>query len=451
MAGMLIAIGGLVTLLAIVALLLVRRSERVPGTSACRRCGFDLGPLLNDARVAATFACPECGRSTSGFNDTRNRVTPNRPLRALTTLALSLGLLATLSGLGMKAFSGNQNRWKPVWLLRIELFGNSPAVQTAAANELTSRFAAGGVSKATFDRMFDDIARRQRDPKTQWNGSWADLVRAADAAGLMSPNQLATFARYGTRYALQTRPRLRVGDPIPLRFVEDSDRSMRGPSSVSLVRRLHYVETRVGDDTPMIHGFLSERSPWDNGTRSMAYLGPKAPSIGSLIAVGTINVEIAIRGSSTPLETWEERLTISADCVGAEEPLIEVNNDRTIADSLLSAIKITRLQRRQPNDPYVEIHTQWINPPVNIAAEVLLRCKTNTGEYIEERLDTLVIRAGTQENYSQLVRLRTSFPCDTVEVVLRPSVKVAEREIDLDSVWFGPDLVYPDITIGNQK
>ncbi len=351
----------------------------------------------------------------------------------------------------MQAFSGNQNRWKPIWLLRTELFGNSPTVQTAAAKELASRVAAGGVSKATFDPIFDAIAHRQRDPKTQWNGSWADLVRAADAAGLMSPNQLATFARYGTRYALQTRPRLRVGDPIPLRFVEDSDRNMRGPSSVSLVRRLHYVETRVGDDTQMIHGFLSERSPWDNGTRSMAFLGPKAPSIGSIIAVGTIRVEIAIRGSSTPLETWEERLPISADCVGTEEPLIEVNNDRTIAESLLSAIKITRLQRRQPNDPYVELSAQGIDLSVNIAVEVLLRCTTNTGEHIEEHLETLVIRAGTQENYSQLARLRTNFPCDTVDVVLRPSVKVAEREIDLDSVWFGPDLVYPNRTIGNSR
>lgn len=447
MAGTLIAIGGLVALLAIVALLLVRRSERIPGTCVCRRCGFDLAPLLNDPRVATTFACPECGRSTTGFRDTRNRIAPNRVLRAVTTLALSFGVLCAIAGIGMQALSGNQNRWKPIWLLRTELLGNSPAVQTAAANELISRVAAGGVSKATFDRMFDDIARQQRDPKTQWNGSWADLVRAADTAGLMSANQLATFARYGTRYALKTRPRLRVGDPIPLRFVEDSDRSMRGPSSVPLVRRLQYVETRVGDDTPMIHGFLAESSPWDNGTRSTAFLGPKAPSTGFLAVIGILKVEIALRGTNTPLEAWEERLLVSADCVAVDEPLLEINDDRTLTDSIHSAIKIRRLERRQPNDPYIQIYTQWITPPVNIAAEVFLRCTSSTGQNIEERLGYLIIRSGTQENHSELASLRIDFPCDTVDLVLRPSVRVAEREIEIRSIWLGPDLVYPNIPI----
>lgn len=451
MAGMLIAIGGLVTLLAIVALLLVRRSERVPGTSACRRCGFDLGPLLNDARIATTFACPECGRSTSGFKDTRNRIAPNRPLRALTALALSLGLLATLSGLGMKALSGNQNQWKPIWLLRIDLFDGTPKAQTAAADELATRFASGSVPKPTFDAIFDAIIKRQADPNGPWNRSWADLVQSADRAGLATPIQLASFARFGTTFKLTTRSRIRVGDRVPLRIENVSNRTLEGPTSIGLRRKAKYVQTTLNDDVCMDHGFSSDGSPWGLGTGALTFKGPEPTTPGSVRVTGKMLIEISAKGSTTPLLAWEESLRCETHCVPENEPLIEVIRDEVAVASMRPAIRLTKLARQQPNDPTVLVELEWEAIKVNFAADMILFCFQDDGTEHRKHIGTILIPAGSKSGLGQFVDLPLSFPCKTVDFILRPSVEVAAGSIDLDSVWIGPDLVYPDITIGNQK
>ncbi|MBY0114173.1 MAG: hypothetical protein K2Y21_15260 [Phycisphaerales bacterium] len=447
MAGLLIAMGLLVVAIGIATGVMTRRAELVPGTTVCRGCKFDLATHFSDARVPQSFACPECGRAVQGLADTSNRRVKKPVHRLFVFLVTVLGLLATGSGVAMKAPTTNLNRFKPLWLLHFELFQATPKVQSAAAKEVASRLSSGSVSRQDFDPIFNTIAKLQTDSSVLWNKSWAELVLAADSAGLVSPQQLATVAKQGTKKSLVTRKRVRVGTAIPLKIVRESDRAMSGSSSLSLVQRARFVQSQILGDTPRLHGISSENTAWESGKGWTSFLGPTARKVGPIRVTVIAQHEIAVSGSKQPLLAWEQTLTADMICVGADEPIIEEVCDDSLAPRIQSSIRISRLSRAGAGGRSAMFDINISSLPINFAADILVRCADGYGSLPERNIGTLVLAAGADGSYGQSTQMPAEFPCMTVDVVLRPSMKAAEQSPDLESVWMGPDIVIRNVPV----
>ena len=96
-------------------------------------------------------------------------------------------------------------------------------LQSAAAPARNSNIASSPIPsrRANFDQIAQAVLRLQANQALSWNPHWGDLIQKAESGD--SDHRLS--AAFWNRYISQAlsitadvRPRIRVGDPIPIRL-----------------------------------------------------------------------------------------------------------------------------------------------------------------------------------------------------------------------------------------
>ena len=184
------------------------RGRRVDTHPLCRRCGYD---LFGHPQPPAT--CPECGSDLS--EDRAVRVGHRRRRPAVLTTA-GLAVLLGILGLWAGASDFDPTPYKPVWWLRSEAAYGNAARRGEALSELTARATAGDLSNAQLRTLADDaLSFLERDRVRLKPGSppelpyLGELLRTAQAQGLLMPTELEAWARAAVQPVLKADSKLR--------------------------------------------------------------------------------------------------------------------------------------------------------------------------------------------------------------------------------------------------
>jgi hypothetical protein len=188
----------------------------VGGHPHCRACGFDLYKLPEDSR-----RCSECGADV--LADDAITIGRRRPAAGgMAAGAMGLLMGAVLLGLGgwswWREFDGS--RFKSVAMLERDMTLRDAPTRARAGAELERRIDGHVISARQMEQIAQEALLRQTDPK--WEPRWGDLMQAGHRAPsstggpLLADSQWTRFVQQGMEISVRIRPRVRLGDPIPI-------------------------------------------------------------------------------------------------------------------------------------------------------------------------------------------------------------------------------------------
>ncbi len=178
-----------------------RTTSRTP---ACRGCRFDLrGAGLEHE------SCPECGARLAREGAVCYLQYWERPgLARLATRCLLIGTIGLLMLAPLRFdWAGDLSRFTPLGVLIWQAERSNQMAAIPAVEELTRRIVAGEVARADEIDLIDQALAFQADPQHQWTGAWGDLIEEAAAAGIATPEQVATYVEQGL-YLMMPRSRM---------------------------------------------------------------------------------------------------------------------------------------------------------------------------------------------------------------------------------------------------
>lgn len=197
------------------AILIGRRGRLVDDHPICRRCGFDLFGSPGPAAV-----CSECGADLSQPRAVRRGNRARRPKWVWAGVFLAGPAALWLGGTAyLAARGGRVVRYEPAWLLTREAFGADPGRRSGAIGELTARSASGRLAAGQVDAVTARVLDRQADPQTPWDPRWGDFVESARASGRVPDAVWQQYLRQAVVLRLDVRPKVRLGDPVPMAVV----------------------------------------------------------------------------------------------------------------------------------------------------------------------------------------------------------------------------------------
>ena len=427
------------------------RGRRIDDHPICRACGFDLVGSLHSS------VCPECGTEvTTKSIRLGHRARRRRPLAYGTLLALPATIL--LVGLGVATARGiDLDPYKPLWCLARE----------GDARALTELLRRQGGGELTDQQVQSTVARAlavQADHDRPWQPEWGEFVQRARVLQQVSDDDWNRYARQAVVVELQVRPRVRRGDPVPLRIAyrpprigfkpafffdirltELSLAGVRlpgfGPASI---RSGHIVHADVGGP-----GTLPE--PAVNLPAALTERLPDGPQRVS----GRIVVASVERVNSTPRTRFAGVgvVTVGAELtlVPADTSTVRLLDDPGLRPKVESAVTVympqpswqqgrVSLARRS-----IDIHVHADAPPVALAFAVLLRDRNGR----EWPVGDVTFPARARQAWVVTGRDVPALDMNRVQVVLRGSERAAAATVDLTETW-GGELVIPSVLEGRR-
>lgn len=463
---LIISLGGVVVGGALLATGL--RGRRLDDHPICRKCRFDLVGVWPGRET-----CPECG---AGIADARARRVGNRR-RSRWLITVGAGLLAMggvpLATLVLSMLIGPAaNPYKPAWLLVTEARYSGPGVATAALGELGSRV----TKKKKFDRgtmskLVAEGLARQADLQMPWLPAWGDFIMAAWNGGVAGDADLAAYIRGGVQFEAVVRERARVDEPTSLKIV---GRSSRLSNSTDIWIAVNFDAVRLGDveqhdaGTAYIRADTMNAGGFGTGFGSPTQTGPAAWSVSWTVRLmaGPPSGGMAAPGS---IAAWKEERSGTITVVGADEPMIEVFRDDSLAQQLRGLIESPRVlidsgrvfnaDSGEPGPEYPPTTTLLFTItepfPIDAGFDVILAWQV-AGQTVEARAGTLAIEAGTKGQMSRSCGVLPGgqvLPRETAAIglILRPSFRAAESNVDIRRGWVGPDLLFPEAVVKDER
>jgi hypothetical protein len=345
-------------------------------------------------------------------------------------LLLSMGATGTVLVAGMRGF--NWNTIKPAGLLIRELGSPSPQTSDAALAELQARFSSGKLSAERAKALVVLAIERQKTPTARWTVAWGNLLNAARSAGLLTSEQIESYARHAPSLQAMIRPKVAAGEPTNL-YVQISANRLGDPSTFRV--SLRQLEARVGDQLLMRGGGGGMSSMgltvngWSRTGHQVTLPGPPGEhQISTRWAV-------EVSDGEKPLAAWEEAFTLDVTVLPEGTPTVEVVEDDSLREPIERSLKI---QRCVVYDFRTHLHgsgTVHLNgSPVPLAFEVFWADPEGTREW---RMGQVSFTGVGGSGFGFGADLPNDFDLKSVDVVLRPSVKAAAATTDIFRIWGG--------------
>lgn len=438
-------IAAILLLLGIVLTWLGLRGRRVDDHPVCRKCGRDLYGLDAESRV-----CPECGCYL--FPDrirTGNRVRRFRLVGVGATLA-TLALLA-VAPLAMSLVLGAEGeRLKPTWLLLWESRTSASAVEEIDRREMAGALDAGEVDRVVA-RWLDD----QGDANRPWLFEKGDFLFRLAATGRLTPAQEQRLVEQAVAPTLEVDPLVPIGEPLPI-WESGETRGAAGKMNLSRMQSawvpVNLVLVRDGQSFATM--YLSA-SVLPGVTAHHAMELPDLPPGEYGLAIEPA-VARPPRRPAAPIARPASGLwpLFDVTIVPAEKPVVEIVDDpaalaRVRRELTLQPATMNARHKDQRPGILVTYQSRWdkrseaTGPhhwslgydmtsllkdaplPYALAYEVFLRDEHGH----EWAVGTHTLRAGLwgPRSHGNGGELPAEFDADVVDVILRPSVAVAEE------------------------
>ncbi|MEM9881799.1 MAG: hypothetical protein AAF800_02640 [Planctomycetota bacterium] len=195
------------------------RGRRLDDHPVCRDCEFDLFGTPRD-HPEKPVKCPECG--TRREPRVGNRRRSYRLMSAGTVIAVAS--VGTVIVWGSGRYTASQlAAVKPVWLLKWEAVHAGDGGAAIALGELTDRVTQKSLPASTAEGLVDLALTRgpAGDPAlvhVPRGNEWDKLAVTLMRSGLGTDDQRAALGRSFVETWTEVRPRVRVGEPVPVRL-----------------------------------------------------------------------------------------------------------------------------------------------------------------------------------------------------------------------------------------
>jgi hypothetical protein len=188
------------------------RGKRLDDHPTCRQCGFDLENVY-----PAGVTCPECGAGLKRPKSVRIGQRRKRPVLIGLGLLLMIAPVAPIAMAAFAALTGKDfNEYLPLGVLVWEGRRADAKSGKGIANELLTRMTSGKLAAAQEDAIVDMALDRQENADLPWDEAWGDLIERGKLDGRLSEAQQQRFLKNAIVPRLRARPRVAVGDPIPV-------------------------------------------------------------------------------------------------------------------------------------------------------------------------------------------------------------------------------------------
>jgi hypothetical protein len=430
-----------IVFLAIVGSLLLYagRRRRVGDAPHCRNCNYLLHGLSSER-------CPECGSALSA-----DAIVYGEPRRRWKTFVAGwlvlvlLGILVFTSGISQLQ-SVDWYRYKPTHFVLRDLNSGRAPDQQRAWTELIRRDAAKSLSADARDVMASFALNRQANAAPIYNPLDIDTINYLGARCLLKDlpaDQLTRFFDQSVRTKLVVRPTVIAGDRVAYLAILGH----QGPNTNNFWTRLtnrsisidgHQIDGPSGGSTSFA-GFGS--GSWGTSTN--------CPSAGKHELSLTICAEVFtgqmyLPGASTLQYQTDRTLSANFEVL----PVRPVNLIRTIFDPKLSAVVKASLSPRdfryRLKDHFLDGTIQFTNPPMNLAFDVIALYGGK-----EHRLSEMTYRVSPGTGGYGVSGFFTDPPPAKIDLVLRPSEKVAADTVDIYSYW-NQEMMFPNVPVAQQ-
>jgi len=427
--------------------------RRLDDHPICRTCRFDLVGVYEPSVDPDGVKCPECGIDLSLQHVRRG----NRRRRkgAIATGAMLMVLAVGIGGaFGWGAASGfNWNTIKPTWLLQREAARGTPPTASAALTELIDRLESEDLDEAVVSELISIGLARQEDLDQPWEPLWGDFIEIAYFMNSVDPDDWSRFLRQCLPVSaidVSTRQRLRAGDEVPYQLTVSKPR-LGNRTSIMLEIGTHAAgysalgQEAVVEISPSrarlgLAGGGSGRVTWNVGmdlpvgTHEVWVEWLISPRIGSGAAGDGQRVE------------WTERFTQSIEVVSRNAPLIEFVTDPELARQVRDSLSIQKMSIRSstPGEegPLTSSGAvQFKNPPIDMAFEVIW--VVGDQEFVAGQVS---MTAGEKTHSYGIWGEVGGFDADVVDVILRPSARVAMQTTEVDRIW-GGEVRFEDVPV----
>lgn len=418
--------------------------RRTGDTPFCKPCGYNLTGLTSDR-------CPECGRLITDDNIVRG-TRRRRPVLTASG-AVVLGVCAGL--MIVHWLSLDWSRYKPTFWLMSDLQASKRLFAQRAIRELNRRFAGGELSRATQSRLADFCLKQQTlEPPSPICGDLMSTLGSMYSSGLLSDAQVNLMFSQALKCEVQVRPRLVVGEDLPLKL----NCRLCGPvlpSGGNLSLRINTLEVQLnnGPRIKLGSGYCGMASPgcWLGIHRVIA--SEQWPAGKHLLSVKA-NASLYTGSYSTSTRPdHEEELVITTPVeflpAEPEGGLVRGVRDDAIKQNLKNLFRIERLEYRNRSllgTISVNVHEAlWPRGPVPVAFDLIARVDGREIALNATMARLLKPHTSHSSDFHSTHELDLP-PSATCDIILRGSEKAARQTIDLDEYWVG-ELIFTNLPI----
>jgi len=450
-----LVLAGAASVLAGGALLFVGlRGRRVDGVRECARCRHATDPS------AAAATCPECGLDLTRRSAVRLRRARARAKAWAGGLVLAAGL--AVGGTGVWASSARLDPWPrcPEPVLALVFEHGAAGLAAKAAAEYRARLDANALSAQAETRLAAilsaSIEAASSDPLA-WDPAWDPLLETLRARGRVADAAWGAFVSQAIDLQLLLPAKVRVGSQVAY-GLGHTERAIQfrpfGNTSASAswaVLSLEIADVPIGEDRRsglLMRTAFGSALSGGSGSQQASALLPTLP-LGKTTARAKVAVEIfdGPIGSTALLFARTVELAREVEVVAADAAILGVVRDEALAKELRDAISFERATMRptQGGRTLVELAFAYNAVPTDAAFEVFVRRRGGAVGAEEIRFSTLTVRAHRQPVVSATSSSTHDLASGRYDVILRPSVKLAEESVGFTSAWDGPDIVFEGV------
>ncbi len=393
----------------------------------CRACRFDLAGVQG--------RCPECGAVLDSPRAVREGLRKTRPRLLALGAVLSLCSISAGGALAWGRAKGfNWNTLKPSWLLIRELNTTSPSTSNAAMSELYSRLSSNSLAPDRATRIMLFALDRQPDPNATWAVSWSDFLETCRVRGMMSPEQVLSYAKSAASTSVESRPRIAVGDNLVVRVRVAANRI--GQSS-KLRLTVQQFETVVAGRVVSKGGGGGSLGLGigGSGTIGSQFKVPGPPGAHTLTT--TWKFGMTDGASEAPIATWEQSFEVPFDALPEGTPTVTVVNDDSFRAAIESSLTVTQCEvgSLSGDQRYVNGMINLQGTPVGLAYDVFWAAPDGSKQWKVGQVSFPANSGGAGYGLGGFVPADFNLP--EVDVILRPSVRAATETTNIFEIWGG--------------
>lgn len=336
-----------------------------------------------------------------------------------------------------------------------------PSPSDAPIAALAAQIRDGGVGDAEITAAVNRALDAQRDQAGAWAPAWGEVLDAAWAAGKLSEEQKSEYARHSARFQLLVRPALMQGEAPAIALAMES---RVGPARMFGLE-IRVEAARIGEQEfvaayqPSVSWAIAYRgSPPPRFLRSVMLRLNGTPAAGVAdpnqlrCALGaqevTLDARILVRDGVGPdnanLAAWHEHFVAAVQVVETDNSvsLIAPEAQREKMDGLFSFDSAIVTLNSYPLVCHGAASVK-ASSPVAFAFEVFLRAGDK-----EWPLSNFAGHPDDGAFSTGVVGSIDGFDTTTqrVDIILRPSARVARSTIDLTEIW-GQEVVIHDVPV----
>jgi hypothetical protein len=319
--------------------------------------------------------------------------------------------------------------------------GQTPGVQRAWT-ELTLRDAAGALSAGSRDQMVRFALTQQAKampPFTSLDTNVVDFLAKRWVSGDLPQAQQTQFFEQAVRSKLAVRPKVILGERVPYLVIHDG----LGPSTGSLWYRLS-MQGAVLDGNPTEGNFggSMEGSGFGGGSFGSSLSCPSPGKHDVALKFRVEQFSGPFDSASSTLLCRDDRTLIGSFLVVTKPPsdFIGPVFDPKLESAMKAAIKAGDL-RYYVQSKMLNGQIDSSNLPANIAFEIFARY----GGREFQVGDVTCNAGGGGSDYGIGASLKTPPPAK-IDLILRPSAKVARGTVDMQSFW-NEEILLPGVPV----